>query len=400
MENVYIVGAARSPIASVKIGKKNKEIDSREEPKNTSSISSLSPIELSRQVLEVLFERSGINSSQIDHFSLGSVISQRVERDTMFQAPAKHILRMACLDRKLDAVADDVSKACSSSLAAIWQTAEVIMIGHADLSIAGGVDMMSRQSNSVIIRGLTDPNTEQLMAVMADEKAKELGYTADAHDQYAFESFERAREHTKQSSMVSIKDRTSGNILLDHDEVVDEYPAKRIVNLQRKRSILLFPDCGIMTFLNSSKYGDAAAFVALANMFAINEYKLKPMARILSYGACGGKEPKNFVIQPTEAINRALKRANLSHQDIDFFEVNEAFPTTCLYLMQNDIPREKINLWGGAIGTGHPIGATGTLLLVKTIDILKSTGKRYAVVSLCNAIDEATAMVIENIGGR
>ena len=88
------------------------------------------------------------------------------------------------------------------------------------------------------------------------------------------------------------------------------------------------------------------------------------------------------------------------HLHVDFFEVNEAFPTTCLYLMQNDIPREKINLWGGAIGTGHPIGATGTLLLVKTIDILKSTGKRYAVVSLCNAIDEATAMVIENIGGR
>lgn len=384
---VFIVGAVRSGIAAVNPG--------RDETPNTSSISSLSPDELAEQVVRSLFKISGISPDILDCFVLGSAISQMLET-TLFQAPAKYVIRKASDNRLPKAVGIDVEKACSTGLAAIWCAAREIMLGNAEISIGGGVDMMSRRSNDTIILGLTDPITGKLMVELADLKAKELGFSAESHDNYAKRSFALAHQHLEQSSIVPIKLSNGG--LLTLDEVVLKYPPERIEKLQKRREKILYPGCEIMTLINSSKYGDAAAFIALASKKAVQDHNLKPLARIVSFGVFGGKEPKNFVIEPFEAICRALDWASLSAGDIDLFEVNEAFPTPCLYLMDKmKIPREKINPWGGAIAHGHPIGATGAILLTKAITILIQERLKYAVISLCNAVDEATAMVIERI---
>ncbi|OGN05045.1 MAG: hypothetical protein A2831_00020 [Candidatus Yanofskybacteria bacterium RIFCSPHIGHO2_01_FULL_44_17] len=392
MRNVYIVGVARSPIAAVKSGKKGGP--------NTSSVSSLSPVDLSVQVLRALFEISGIKPIDLDSFVLGSAISQKVELDSMFQAPAKYIIREASKNNTR-AIGTDIEKACSTGLAAIWHAAGEIMLCHAEIAIAGGVDMMSRQPNEIIIEGLTDPTTRKFMAELADQKAKELGFSAEDHDRYARESIVFASSHRQQTSIIPIKIDASEKSTVCFDEEVSILTPDRFDRLQTKRGSLLFPDCEIMTPLNCSKYGDAAAFVALASEEAIVAHSLKPLARIVSYAACGGNEPKNFVLQPYEAITRAIKLAGLDPGGIDFFEVNEAFPTTCVYLMQRlGIAREKMNPWGGAIAHGHPIGATGAGLLTKAVTILKEEGHNRAVISVCNAIDEATAMVIERVGGE
>ena len=388
MNAVYVIAIARSPIASVQAGNTDEIV-------NTSSISSLSPAELGAQVLQYLMLESLINPADIQFFFMGSAISQKVER-AMYQAPAKFIFRRATLRRDIPVIARTVEKACSTGLISIWCAAKKIIMGKAEIAIAGGVDMMSRQANSIILNGLTDPITGKLMAQLADQKARELGdgFEREAHDAYALASYERAKATIHDHVLVPIRLLGVEAPVLTYDTEVEKY-GNRLKVLPKIRP---YSGCTIMTVLNSAKYGDAAAFLMLASESAIREKNLRPIARIVAFAEHSEEDSKDFIIAPAGAVAKALAGAGLRADEIDCWEVNEAFPTSSLYLMKKyNVPHEKMNPWGGAIAHGHPIGATGGCLAVKNITICRKTKKRYGIVVVCNAISEATAMIFEMV---
>ena len=384
MDTVYVVGMARSPVFSVEVGKNDGP--------NTSSVSGLFPQDVAAQVLKALFTESKISPEEVGFFYLGSAISQKVER-TLYQAPAKFVLRKGAEGRRVKALGRTVEKACSTGLSAIWSGARKILVGKADIVVAGGVDMMSRQRNEVIIQGLTDPKTQKIMAVLADEKAAELGITREMHDEYALGSYQFAAQHAGDHKITPIYVGNNSDPIINDEEVVKK--ASRIKEAHLKRSPT-YPGCKIITPLNSSKYGDAAAFVILASEKAIRERGLKPIARIVAFAEHSECESKDFIIAPVKAAQKALDYSGLTASEIDRWENNEAFPTVPINLMNElKIERKTMNSWGGAIVHGHPIGATGGVLVIKLLQILEKEQKRYGMVVICNATSEATAMIFE-----
>ncbi|OGN08085.1 MAG: hypothetical protein A2750_01375 [Candidatus Yanofskybacteria bacterium RIFCSPHIGHO2_01_FULL_45_42] len=387
MNTVYVVGAARSPIFSVELGKNGGL--------NTSSVSGLLPQEIGAQVLAELFTEALINPEDVDFFYLGSAISQKVER-TLYQAPAKFIFRKGAAGRVVKALGRTVEKACSTGLSAIWSASRKIMVGKADVAIAGGLDMMSRQPNEVIILGLTDPSTQKIMAQLADEKAAELGFTREMHDSYALESYQFAAQHLGDHQIVPIQVGGNAGLEIKSDEEVVR-KASRITAKLLARSPT-YPGCKVITPLNSSKFGDAASFVALASEKAVREKHLKPIARIVAYAEWSEREPKDFIVAPVGAARRVLVMSGLLPSQIDRWESNEAFATVPLNLIKElGISRDVVNPWGGAVAHGHPIGATGGVLTTKHIQILRKDAKRYGMVVICNATGEATAMIFEMV---
>src|SRR3989344_2748458 len=314
---VYVIGAMRSPIASVSFGGFGP--DKVSELPNVSSISSLVPDALATQVLNALFKQISIDPELIDMFVMGSVISQKVEPQ-MKQAPAKHLIRKILKDRdpKKYPLARTIEKACSTGLMAVWYGAKKILLGKADIVIAGGVDMMSRQPNSVILNGLTDPDTQKLMVVLADEKARALGFNRESHDEYAFQSYERAKSHRDDYAGFITQIFLSGHEepVLKYDEEIDKYK----ITIERIKRLRPYPNCKIMTILNSSKYGDAAAFVILASSQALKNLKIKPLARLLAFNAHSESGPEDFIVAPAEAVSGALSQANLQPDNIDVYE--------------------------------------------------------------------------------
>lgn len=398
LRDAYIVDPPlRSPIASVKIGGPGLSMD---EPLNTSSISDLPPEEVLRQVLEQFFKKTGILKDAVEYVILGSAIVANTE-PSLFQAPAKYVSRYAGCTGSIGRA---VEEACSTGLYAIWYGARDIMLGDADLVIACGVDMMSRQPNRVILNGLTDPSTGKLMVILADQVAVEKGFTKEEHDMFAFGSYEKAKAHLEDhgESIVPITIRPGEQPVLTFDEEVtrvEKKKKKEPLTLERFTKLRPYPDCKIMTMLNSSKYGDGCGVVGLASSVAIKRYSLKPRSRLLSYAAVSGYAPKDFILMPQEAIIQAVERAGLTLDTIDFFMVNEAFPTSCLNIMRSpmSIPSEKINPWGGVTASGHPIGGTGLMLTAIAHVIAEKERKKYFVVCHCNAIAEAVAVVFERV---
>src|SRR3989344_4299163 len=390
MDPVYIVGMARSPIFSVELGKNDGP--------NTSSASSLYPQDIGAQVLRSIFEETSIIPEDIDFIYLGSVISQKVERN-LYQSPAKFLIRKGADGKPVRALGRTVEKACSTGLSAIWSGARKILTGKADMVIAGGMDMMSRQKNEVIIRGLTDPSTQKIMAQLADEKAMDLGITREMHDSYALESYQFAAGHLEDHRIVPIRVSEDADSVVRLDEEVVK-KASRIKDAHLKRSPA-YPGCKIITPLNSSKYGDAAAFIVLASEKAVRERGLRPIARLVAYAEWSGREPKDFITAPVGAVNKALAFSGLTVSQIDRWENNEAFATVPINLINKfRIERGSMNPWGGAVAHGHPIGATGGVLTVKNLQILEKDQKRYGMVVICNATSEATAMIFERGGLR
>lgn len=416
MRDVYIVGAVRSPIASVKRGRlsksKVKQLAAKvtndlkswlekfsglqvkfDSPSNTSAFSGLSPQELAVLVLKSLFNQSGVQPEWVETFRMGSVISQKVE-PSMMQAPAKAILRKTVSDpSKILATARTVEQACSTGLVAIAEAAEKVRLGEVEIAVAGGVDMMSRVPDSKVLCGLTDPFTGKLMAHLADEKAQKINFTREDHDQFAIESYQLAKKYLNDhgQSIVPVG-------LVQVDEEVTRYP----FNPDKIKQMKAIGSNGIITPANASKYGDAAAFVMLASEEAVKKYNLKPLAKFVSFAEHSEKEPRDFVVAPYGAILKALRKVSDSGKiallSQMIFEVNEAFATAPLSVMRElNVSRDRMNVWGGAIAHGHPIGATGAVLTVKLINILHKENRNYGVVSLCNAVSEATAAVIEKV---
>ena len=375
MKDVLVVGMMRSPIGT---------------GTQKSLLKSLTPQNLSLQVLSALFRQTKVLPENIEVFRVGSVVS--LKSSAITQAPAREIALRAGM---FNASSGITEKACSSALRAIHEGELAIRHDKAEFVICGGVDMMSNVTDEVVIGALTCPLTGKTMAELSDLRSRELGFTREDYDKYAFESYERAKKHLNDYQLAGyltpIFTPNGAAPLLNFDQNI----TLRDVSFEWLQKLPTLPGCEITTAGNSSKKGDAAAFLMLASHKAARKYGLAPLARLVAYAEHGGDDPKNFILEPVCAVRKALDEAKISFSDIGAFWPNEAFPGSPLNFMKSGAPWEIVNPWGGAIAFGHALGATGAVLSVNAICQAIMEGKRYVVVSLCNAIDEATAMVLE-----
>lgn len=379
-KDVFVVGAMRSPIGN---------------GRSDSSLFGVTPQDLACQVLGAQFLQVPIPRSSIQSFKLGSVVS--LKSSAITQAFAREIALRAGM---LNASSNETSKACSSGLRAVYEAAISIRDEGYDFAIGAGIDLMSGVPSEVNIGALTDPITGKSMAELSDQKARELGFTREDYDGYALESYKRAKEHLYDYERTGylapiILNPASGSesariINFDQNVMIQE----KLLEKLRNR---LIAGCEITNVFNASKYADGFGSLFLASTRGTKKHRLEPLAKILSYAEHTVSDSKDFIIAPVGAVIKAVKMAKIPMCGVESFWINEAFPGPPLYFIDK-IPEalwENVNPWGGAIAFGHALGATGTVLPVNAICQARREGKKYIVVSLCNAIAEATAAVFE-----
>src|SRR3989344_2442656 len=369
-KDVLVVGAMRSIIGS---GRSDSHL-----------------LGLTMQVLGAMFCRVIIPRSEVRSFKLGSVVS--LKSASITQAPAKEI---ALLSHIPNASSNIAEKACSSGLRAIHEAEMSVRYEDCGFAVGAGVDLMSGASAEINDGALRDPITKKSMAELSDEKARELGFSKDDYDLYALESFTRAKKHLEHywDANYLTQIYVPGKGLSPH---IDQNVTYREVTAESMAKMRKISGCEITTFTSASKLGDGCGALTLASPGSAKKRHRSPLAKILGYAEHAEKESKDFICAPVGAVQEALEIAKLPLSKIGSFWINEAFPSPPFYFMRTlNIPWEIVNPWGGAIAFGHPLGATGAILCVNAICQARKEGKKYVVVSVCNAIGEATAMVFE-----
>lgn len=366
-----------------------------EYPPNEGSFAKIPAMDLTTIVLNVLFKNLGAKPECVDVFRLGSVIVPKTDEGWV-HAAAKVI---ALKSGMKNADSDTLDKACSSGLEAIGLAYEMIANCGAHIAVACGVDKMSGVPDRLVRLGLTNPFDGKLMAGLVDKVAQEFGLTREALDDYAFGSRERAYfNQTKHKFIVPIG---NSNGIVDYDEEVYAHPVTRKL-LSRlptypESEEENAPRCKLVTAGNSAAYADGCGAVILADREGLRVLKSQSLAEIMAFARASGGEPKDFILKPEEAIERCLVKTGLEWKDLGHIEDNEAFAVGNVLLMnRRSIERERMNRRGGAIAHGHAIGCTGCSLTVKSIDIALQDGDKYYVVAACNAVDEATALLLKN----
>jgi len=363
--------------------------------RDDSSLFGITPQELACQILEAQFLKVPVPRESIQSFRLGSVVS--LKSSAVTQGLAKEIALRAGM---FNASSSIVEKVCSSGLRAIYEASSDIRNEGCDFAIGAGVDVMSGVPKEVNIGALTDPITGKHMAVLSDGKARELGFTREDYDRYAVESYARAKKHLYDYEhdgylapviLNPLSGSESARIVNFDQNVM--IPDKKLEKMKK----MIIGGCEITTAFNASKYADGYGNLFLASPRGAKKMHLEPLAKILAYAEHTERESKDFIIAPAGASLKAVKKAKKALFNIDAWWVNEAFPAPPLYFFDK-IPEahwETINPTGGAIAFGHALGATGVILCVNAICQARREKQKYIVVSLCNAIGEATAMVFE-----
>jgi acetyl-CoA C-acetyltransferase len=306
-----------------------------------------------------------------------------------------------------------VNRLCGSGLQAVVSAAQTILLGDADAAVAGGAESMSRgpyalpnmrwgarmndtRAVDMMAGALTDPFDDCHMGITAEHVARKWAITREDQDLLAFESQVRAAGAIDsgffKGQIMPVEIRTRGGMaLFDTDE-----NARRDTSLEKLAKLRpAFEKNGTVTAGNASSLNDAAAAVVLMERAAAERRGLIPLARLVAYGHAG-VEPQYMGIGPVPAVRRALDRAGLNVRDIDLWEVNEAFAAQALAVINElELPREKTNPNGSGISLGHPIGATGAILVVKAVHELQRTGGRYACVTMCIGGGQGIAAVFE-----
>ena len=372
-----------------------------EYPPNQGFFSKIPVADLALIILKDLFvQYSGKNNlrEMIDFFCLGSVISHKTDENAV-HAFAKVIALRANMNRA-HAFTEDM--ACSSGLKAIGLAYDAVALHGADFAIGGGVEKMSGVPDRLVRFGLTNPFDGNLMAGLADETAIMFGLTRLELDDYAFESRERALLwQGKHRFIAPVKVDENLTVRLDEEVDAHHMPRKLFSKLATypKSESENAQSCNMVTAGNSAAYADGGGAVLLANRNGLKKLGLPPLAKISAYAEATGSDPKSFILKPEEAIGKVLMMSGLKWKDVGHFEVNEAFAAGNVLLMKlhQEITREKMNRRGGAIAHGHAIGGTGGSLAVKSVDIALEDSVKYHVVSLCHAVDSASALLLENL---
>ena len=391
MKEVYIISAVRTPIGSF-----------------GGSLSSLSATQLGAVAIKAAVERAGIDYWQVQEVYMGNVLSANVG-----QAPATQAAKFAGLP---DVPTTTINKVCASGTKAIMLAAQSIALGQNDVVIAGGMESMSnvpyyldkarngyRLGDGKIIDGLVkdglwDVYNDYHMGSAAELCASECKISREDQDNYAIESYKRSQaaqsagKFKNEIATVEIKDRKGEIISISEDEEVNAVKFDKIPSLKA-----VFKKDGTITAANASTLNDGAAALVLMSKEKANELGLKPLARIISY-ADAQQAPEWFTTSPSKAIPIALKRAGITSDEVDLFEINEAFSVVSLANNQIlNLNSSKVNVNGGAVSMGHPLGASGARIVVTLINVLQQNNAKIGLAAICNGGGGASALIIENL---
>lgn len=365
---------------------------------------------LGATAIRTALERSHIDPAK-DGAGIGGVWMGMVLTAGAGQAPARQALKAAGLPDQVPAVT--VNKVCGSGMRAILSAAQAIQLGDAEIMVAGGMENMSlapyllpgareglRMGNqpfidSMVHDGLWDPYNNQHMGNCAELCAREYKFSREAQDAFAIESFKRALQaqkdgrFTSEIAPVTIASK-KGEVVVSEDEGPAKVKFDKIPQLKP-----VFDKNGSVTAANASTINDGASAMVLMSEKTALARGLKPLARIVSYGE-NAQKPEWFTTAPAGAMRKALRRAGWQAQDVDLFEVNEAFAVVAMAAMKDlSIPHDRLNVWGGGISLGHPIGSSGCRIVVTLVSALHALGKKRGIAGICIGGGEALSIAVE-----
>ncbi|MEO0731602.1 MAG: acetyl-CoA C-acyltransferase [Bacteroidota bacterium] len=389
---VYVCAAVRTPIGSF-----------------GGMFQSLSATDLGTAAIKGALERAGVKPEQVDEVLMGNVCSANLG-----QAPARQAALRAGIPDSVPCTT--VNKVCSSGMKTVMFGAQSIMLGHNDIVVAGGMESMSnipyyvpdarwgakygdrKLIDGLSKDGLTDAYDQQAMGTCADATATKYGISREAQDDYAIKSYQRAAAATEDGTFageivpVTVPQRRGNDLVITEDEEYKRVKFEKIPTLRPA-----FKKDGTVTAANASTINDGAAALVLVSEAKMKELGLTPIARIVSF-ADAAQEPQWFTTAPTLAAPKALKRAGLEWSDIDFMEVNEAFAVVPMAFAQElGLDGENMNVHGGGVSLGHPLGTSGARIIVTLLNVLKTKGGKYGLATLCNGGGGASAVVIESV---
>jgi acetyl-CoA C-acetyltransferase len=391
-KNVYIVSAVRTPIGSFGGVLKN-----------------FSATQLGAIAVKAAVERAGLKPSQIEELLMGCVLQANLG-----QAPARQAAILAGLPDSV--ICTTVNKVCASGMKAISQGAQTILLGDADIIVAGGMESMSnvpyyaaemrwgnKYGNVNLIDGLakdglTDVYKNYAMGNAAELCAKECNISREAQDEFAMESYKRS-QHAWESGKfknevvpVEIPQRKGEPLMIAKDEEPYNVKFEKIPELKP-----VFQKDGTVTAANASTMNDGAAAVVLMSSTKADELGIKPLAIIRSY-ADAEQAPEWFTTTPSLAVPKAVAKAGLQMSNVDFVELNEAFSVVGIANIQKmKFDPAKVNVHGGAVSLGHPLGCSGARIIVTLINVMRQRGGKIGAAGICNGGGGASAMVIETV---
>lgn len=387
---VYIVSAVRTPIGSF-----------------GGTLKDFTAPQLGAFAIKEAVEKAGIQPADVQEVLMGCVIQANTG-----QAPARQAAKFAGLPDHV--ICTTVNKVCASGMKAISQAAQSILLGDADIIVAGGMESMSnvpfyspnlrwgnKYGNVTLVDGLakdglTDVYHNYAMGNAAELCAKECNISRDEQDAFAVESYQRSQKATNEGKFkdeivaVDIPQRKGDPLKFDRDEDAFNVKFDKIPELKPA-----FTKDGTVTAANASTMNDGAAAVVLMSKAKADAMGIKPLAIIRSY-ADAEQAPEWFTTTPSLAVPKAVAKAGLQMSDIDFTELNEAFSVVGIANIQKmKLDPAKVNVHGGAVSLGHPLGASGARIIVTLINVLKQHGGKIGAAGICNGGGGASAMVIE-----
>jgi acetyl-CoA C-acetyltransferase len=391
MKEVVIISAVRTPMGSF-----------------GGALKSLSATQLGAVAIKNAVTKAGLKSDQVQDVLMGCVLQANLG-----QAPARQAAKFAGLPNEVNCTT--VNKVCASGMKAIAQAAQSIMLGDADIVVAGGMESMSNVPfYSPMLRwgnkygdvsfidglakdGLTDVYDGKAMGNAAELCARECGISRADQDAFAIESYKRSQaaweagKFANEVVPVEIPQRKGDPVVISKDEEPFNVKFDKIPTLNPA-----FQKDGTVTAANASTMNDGAAAVVLMSVEKAKELGLKPIAKILSY-ADAEQAPEWFTTTPSMAVPKAVAKAGLEMNDINYWELNEAFAVVGIENTKRmKLDPSKVNMHGGAVSLGHPLGCSGARVIVTLINVLKANNAKYGAAGICNGGGGASAMVIEN----
>lgn len=373
------------------------------------SLASVSATDLGAIAIAEAVKRAGIDASDVQEVIMGNVLPAGLK-----QGPARQAMRKAGLPDATGATT--INKLCGSGMKATMMAHDAIKAGSIDVAVAGGMESMSNApyvlegvrtgfrmgagnapQDHMFLDGLQDAETGKLMGAFAQEMADKKGYTREQMDDYAIRSLNRAKHAIEQglnnAEIVPVTVSTrKGDVVVDNDEQPFNANIEKIPTLRPA-----FAKDGTITAANASSISDGASALVLMRESTASAKGLQPAARIVAHST-QSQHPSEFTVAPVGAIEKVLAKAGWSKDDVDVFEINEAFAmVTMMPIDELQLDANKVNIYGGACAQGHPVGSTGSRLLVTLINALRNTGGKKGVAALCIGGGEATAMAIELI---
>lgn len=392
MKEVYIVSAVRTPMGSF-----------------LGSLSKVPATTLGATAIKGSLEKINLSPDKVEEVFMGNVLQAGTG-----QAPARQAALGAGIPNTVPCTT--VNKVCSSGLKAVMIAAQSIKAGDADVVIAGGMENMSltpfyemtartgskfghtKLLDGIVQDGLTDAYNKEVMGNCAELCATEHKFTREEQDNFAIESYKRSTKAWQEGRFdneivaVEVPQRRGDAIIVKEDE---EFKNVRLEKIPQLRPV--FKKDGTVTAANASTLNDGASAVVLMSKEKADELGIKPLAKIVGY-ADAAHEPDWFTTAPAKALPIAAKKAGISVKDIDFFELNEAFSVVGLVNTKLlEIDAKNVNVNGGAVSLGHPLGNSGSRILVTLINVLKQNAGKYGGIGICNGGGGASAMVIENL---